>query len=251
MEYFSVLQSGAVHDLETVWPGEIVINDPRAGEIRGHRRLKRFVRDNQSLWAGRYASVERVASTSVDGRAVVELLVHVLDFEGLEVVWPIAVVAESPDDLSIVFRTYCSQWPVDGTRHLRPPILKSGAAYPQDVVARFLEAMDAGDTDGVLSNFEVEGYLREPFGPHSVHRGNPELRSYFGECFDAGGGVHLEHCVLTDDGTRCALEYNCVRWGSHDLPPQAGIGVYERGPEGLLTAVRIYDDVEPPLVRLH
>lgn len=33
---------------------------------------------------------------------------------------------------------------------------------------------------------------------------------------------------MTDDGVRCALEYDCVRRGRHDLPPQAGIGVYER-----------------------
>jgi hypothetical protein len=52
--------------------------------------------------------------------------------------------------------------------------------------------------------------------------------------------------MVTDDGVRCALEYNCVRWGSHDLPPQAGLGVYERGPDGLLAAARVYDDIEPP-----
>ena len=52
---------------------------------------------------------------------------------------------------------------------------------------------------------------------------------------------------MTDDGVRCALEYNCVRWGSHDLPPQAGIGVYERGPDGLLAAARVYDDIEAPV----
>ena len=34
--------------------------------------------------------------------------------------------------------------------------------------------------------------------------------------------------------------------GSHDLPPQAGLGVYERGPDGLLAAARAYDDVVPP-----
>jgi hypothetical protein len=28
--------------------------------------------------------------------------------------------------------------------------------------------------------------------------------------------------------------------------PRAGIGVYERGPDGLLAAGRIYDDIEPP-----
>ena len=52
---------------------------------------------------------------------------------------------------------------------------------------------------------------------------------------------------MTDDGVRCALEYNCVRWGGDDLPPQAGIAVFERGPDGLLAAARIYDDVEAPV----
>jgi len=47
---------------------------------------------------------------------------------------------------------------------------------------------------------------------------------------------------------RCALEYNCVRWGDHDVGPQAGICVHERGADGLLTAVRVYDDVEAPAV---
>ena len=54
---------------------------------------------------------------------------------------------------------------------------------------------------------------------------------------------------MTDDGTRCALEFNCVRWGAHDLPPQAGIGVFERGRDGLLTAARLYDDIEAPVAR--
>ena len=45
----------------------------------------------------------------------------------------------------------------------------------------------------------------------------------------ARAALTLEPCALTDDGQRCALEYNCVRWGSHDLPPQAGLAVFERG----------------------
>ena len=51
---------------------------------------------------------------------------------------------------------------------------------------------------------------------------------------------------MTDDGVRCAMEYNCVRWGRHELPPQAGISVCERGQDGLLAAARVYDDIEPP-----
>ena len=46
-----------------------------------------------------------------------------------------------------------------------------------------------------------------------------------------------------------ALEFNCVRSGSHDLLAQAGIGVFERGRDGFLTAARLYDDIEAPVVR--
>jgi hypothetical protein len=28
--------------------------------------------------------------------------------------------------------------------------------------------------------------------------------------------------------------------------PQAALGVYERGADGLLAATRVYDDIEPP-----
>ena len=126
-QYFKALNRGDMHALETMWPGEVVVYDPRAGEIRGHKQLRRFVRE-----------------------------------------------------------------------------------------------------------------------PHSTHRGTRELRSFFTRCFSAGGGIGLQHCAVTDDGVRCALEYNCVRWGSHDLSPQAGIGVYERGPDGALAAARVYHDVEAP-----
>jgi hypothetical protein len=158
----------------------------------------------------------------------------------------VAVVAESPDNLSVVFRTYCSQWPVDEMRHLRPPILEPGPARPGGVVGRYQDGLAAGDTDAVVSTFAPDGYFCGPFGPDHAHRGTAELRSFFARCFSSGGGIDLQDCVVTDDGVRCALEYNCVRWGSHDLAPQAGIGVYERGPDGLLAAARVYDDIESP-----
>jgi ketosteroid isomerase-like protein len=244
-QYFTALNRGDTHALENVWPGDVVIYDPRAGEIRGHKQLRHFVSVNKSWLAGLHARTETVASTVAGGRAVVELLAHLVQ-DGQDIAWPLAVVAESPDDRSVVFRTYCSQVPVDGRRHLRPPILRPGDALPDDVVALYQAALDAGDTDAIVGTFAPGGYYREPFGPHAAHRGGPELRAFFTGCFSAGGGIRLEHCAVTDDGVRCALEYNCVRWGRHDLPPQAGIAVYERGPDGLLAAARVYDDVEAP-----
>jgi ketosteroid isomerase-like protein len=249
-QYLTALNRGDAGALETVWPGQVVIYDPRAGEIRGHRQLQRFVNQNRSWLRERHARIETVAATCVSGRAVVELLAHLADDDGRELAWPVAVVAESPDDRSVVFRTYCSQWPVDGRRHVRPPILEQGTFRPGDVVGRYQDALEAGDAEAIVQAFAPEGYFREPIGPHSTHRGTRELRSFFTRCFSAGGGIDLRTCAVTDDGERCALEYTCVRWGGHDLPPQAGITVFERGPDGLLAAARSYDDIEAPVEQL-
>jgi hypothetical protein len=64
---------------------------------------------------------------------------------------------------------------------------------------------------------------------------------------DASRSIPLEHCALVDDGRACALEYNVVRWGKTQLPPQAGVAVYVRCESGKLAAARIYDDADPPL----
>ena len=244
-QYFAALSDGDARVLETAWPGHVVVYDPRAGEIRSHHQLRHFVQQNQAWLAEHQARVETVASTSQGGRAVVELLAH-LKSGGQDVTWPVAVVAESPDELSVVFRSYCSQWPVDGRRHLRPPVLAPGRDRPGDVVGRYQAALDSGDADAIVASFAPDGYYREPIGPHATHRGPAELRSFFTRQFSDGGGIGLQDCVLTDDGVRCVVEYNCVRWGRRDLPPQAGLGVFERGPDGRLAAVRVYDDVEPP-----
>ncbi len=248
-QYLTALSQADTHVLEAVWPGDVVIYDPRAGEVRGHKRVRRFISDNVSWLAALHARTETVASTVVGDRAVVELLAR-MDHDGGQQgqqAWPVAIVAESPDDRSVVFRTYCSQWPLDERRHVRPPILKPGDIHPGDVVGRYQAALAAGDTEAVVSTFEPDGCFRGSFGPEHVRRGTAELHSFYAACFSAGGGIGLEHCAMTDDGVRCALEYNFVRWGCRDLPPQAGLGIFERGPDGLLAAARVYDDVEAPV----
>jgi ketosteroid isomerase-like protein len=247
-EYFAALNQGDTHVLETVWPGEVVIFDPRAGEVRGHKQLRRFVSRNKAFLAERHADTQKVAATCGPERAVVELLAD-LTYDGRAVRWPLAVVAESPDDRSVVFRTYCTQWPVDGQRHVRPPMLEPDDVQLDEVVSRYQEALNAGDVDAIVQTFAPDGYLREPLGPEFQHRGHEQLHTYFSQCFSAGGGIDLQPCSVTDDGVRCALEYNCVRWGGYELPPQAGIAIFERGPAGLLAAVRVYDDVKSPLDR--
>jgi hypothetical protein len=98
-----------------------------------------------------------------------------------------------------------------------------------------------------VATFEPDASVREPAGGPYVHRGHAELRALYTLFFFNGGGIPLEHCTATDDGRACALEYNVVRWGRTELPPEAGIAVYVRGQSGKLVAARIYDDSDPPL----
>jgi SnoaL-like domain len=164
----------------------------------------------ETAWLSEHgARIETVSSLSADGRAVVELLAHLASDGREEVAWPVAVA-------------------------------------PGDVVGRYQAALEAGDAEAVVHTFRPGGYVREPIGPRAFHGGTAALRAFFTKCFSAGGGIGLQLCAVTDDGATCALEYNCVRWGSHDLAPQAGLAVCERGQDGLLAAVRLYDDIEPP-----
>ena len=164
---------------------------------------------------------------------------------GQKIDWPVAVVAESPDDHSVVFRSYCSQRPILGSHHVRPAILPPDDAQLDGVVARYREALEEGDADAIVDSFAPDGYYREPISAQAVHRGSAELHSFFAKELH-GGGIGWQSCAVTDDGARCVVEYTCVSWGGKELLPQAGLGVHERDPDGLLAAVRVYDDVEPP-----
>ena len=104
-----------------------------------------------------------------------------------------------------------------GGRRTSPPAAchtQARASHPGDVVGRYQAALAAGDAEAVVRTFEPEEYYREPIGPAFAHCGAGELGSFFTMCFSAGGGIGLQRCAVTDDGVRCALEYNCVRWGS-------------------------------------
>jgi hypothetical protein len=105
------------------------------------------------------------------------------------------------------------------------------------------------DANAIVAAFEADGYAREPAGGQYLHSGHDGLRAFYELLFSNGGGIPLEHCTVIDDGRVCGLEYNVVRWGKTELPPQAGIGVYVRGKSAKLAAARIYDDVSPPVGR--
>ncbi len=148
-----------------------------------------------------------------------------------------------------MIRVYHSMWPLTGEHRVRPRLLPADPGlHAEGAPGDYQRALAEGDLEAVVATYESDGYAREPSGGAYLHRGAEGLRQLYAHLFANGGGIPLEHCALTDDGVRCAIEYNCVRWGVTDIAPQAGVAVYERGSGGLLAAARIYDDVEPPAV---
>jgi len=229
--------------------GEPLVHDPRVGHVEGARGLRAHVSGTVAWLRERDAVVENVALTLTPNRTVEEVVLYLIE-AGRRVELPVAVVTDrNPDRTIKTIRVYHSMWPLTGGHRVREPLLPlDPTVAAPDVVGEYQRALAAGDLEAVLATYEDDAYVREPSGGEYVYRGKEKLREVYSFQFANGGGIPLEHCTVTDDGVRCAVEYNCVRWGVTEIPPQAGVAVYERGASGRLAGGRIYDDVDPPAV---
>jgi SnoaL-like domain len=246
--FFDGLMAGELDALVGSFAGEPELHHPVRGRIRGARAFEAFVTETNAWLSQRNVSVEDVEHVAVERGGFGEVVLHV-DGETGRVDLPAAIVADKrPDGRIDELRMYFSSWPLTGRHGNRPPLLQPDPELREsDVVAKYQGALSAGDVDAIVAAFEPDGYAREPAGGQYVHRGPDGLRAFYELLFSNDGGIPLEHCALVDDKRACALEYNVVRWGRTELPPQAGVAVYVRGQGGKLAAARIYDDVNPPL----
>lgn len=221
------------------------VHDPRRGRVRGQDAFERFVRE-QRTWLDQHdADHEAVRLIVTPERTIEEVLLRFGD----GTVVPVAVVVDHDLDARIhEIRVYHSSWPLTQDHAVRPPLLQpSEAPVPDDHVGAYHAALSRGDLDNIVATFEDGGYAREPAGGDYLFSGSSGLRQFYGHLFSNDGGIPLEHCTVTDDGTALALEYNVTRWGRSTLRPQAGVGVYVRGATGKLASAHIYDDTDPPL----
>jgi hypothetical protein len=248
--YYEGIMAGEPDALVRSFAGEPRVNDPRVGYVEGARELRAFVSGTADWLRERDAVVENVALTRTPTRTVEEVVLHLLSDDGARVELPVAIVTDrNPERTLKTIRVYHSMWPLTGGHRVREPLLpRDPNIVVPDAVGEYQRALAAGDLEAVLATYEEDAYAREPSGGEYVYRGKEKLREVYSAQFANGGGIPLEHCTVTDDGVRCAIEYNCVRWGVTELSPQAGVAVYERGKSGRLAGGRIYDDVEPPAV---
>jgi SnoaL-like domain len=248
--YYEGIMADEPDALIRSFAGQPVLDDPCIGHVEGANGLRDFVSEMTDWLRKRDAVVENVALTRTLIRTVEEVVLHLIRDDGVRVELPVAIVTDrNPERTLKAIRVYHSLWPLTGSHNVRPPLLpEDPRLHPVGTPGDYQRALAEGDLEGIVGTFEPDGYAREPSGGAYLHRGAGGLRELYAHMFANGGGILLEHCTLTDDGTRCVLEYNCVRWGVTEIPPQAGVAVYERGSSGLLSAARIYDDVEPPAV---
>jgi SnoaL-like protein len=246
--FFDGVLTGEVDALVGSFAGEPELYHPVRGRVRGRRAFEAYAADTKAWLTQRNASVEEVRTIHGGSRGCGEAILH-LDGGAPSVDLPVSVAADrAPDGHILELRVYYSSWPLTARHATRPPVLQPDPKLREsDVMAEYQRALAAGDLDAIVATFEADGYAREPAGGRFIHSGYRALRAFYKQMFSNGGGIPLEQCALVDDGQACALEYNVVRWGKTELPPQAGIAVYVRGDSGKLAAARIYDDVNPPI----
>jgi hypothetical protein len=247
--YFDGIRSGETDALIASFAGEPELHHPVRGRVKGRHAFERYVSATNAWISEGNATIRNVNTITTPRHAVGEVVVTLDDGEG-GIELPMALASDRDEATSLMneLRLYYSSWPLTGHHVVRPPVLQPNPhSHEPDVVGDYQRALAAGDAEAVLAAFEPDAVLREPAGGAYVHRGRDELAGLFELFFSNGGGIPLEHCLVTDDGRACALEYNVVRWGRTELPPQAGIAVYVRGDSGKLACARIYDDCDPPL----
>jgi hypothetical protein len=243
--FFDGLMAGEPDALVESFAVTPQLHDPIRGRVMGTGAFRAFAAKMSSWMVQHNCSVEDVGHAISERRGFEEVVLH-FDGRGGRVDLPFALVADRRSDGKIEeLRIYFSNWLLTGHHVHRPPLLQADRERHQsDVVGEHQRALSAGDVDAIVATFEPDGYAREPAGGVCVQRGDG-LRSFYESLFSHGGGMPLEYCAAIDDGRSCALEYNIVRCGETELPPEAGLAVYVRGESGKLAAVRIYDDSDP------
>jgi hypothetical protein len=222
------------------------VDDPLQGRASGLPAIETHLKKTAQWLVDHSASYQRVAFTTGPDRDVTEGTLG-LTFESKTVDLPIAVVAERRRSREVELRIYFATQSLGSGGVKRGRLVTPGEELTlPDPVPEFLDALGKGDTKALLGAFEQEGALRDA---HGLQHGKKEgaLTAFFdalvaGGAF--GGGLELERGGAADDGRTCAFEYLLTRARGRETEPQPGLMMLERGDSGLLSAVRVYGDIE-------
>ena len=232
--------------------------DAPFGRYEGLEGIRRFAEDWLGIFRAESATVVPVVQTRANGRTVTEMEVHFETEEGIDQV-PMFVVGDlrTADTLDEI-RIYCHHTFVPGLQAYRKPIFPSAHLEMGDpglltgAVREYYEALHhvpSVDVERILGcmgeGCRFGGY--EPPRPgrapavtrEGLRREYEHMKSYIPRC------VGMRYETIIDDGKTCVIEWVHIvsRAGQEERNRIAlsGIAAYERGADGLLTAIRISD----------
>ncbi len=250
-DFLGLLQSTCGLDYEPVdlrgaLADRLTIEDPVHGRVSGGEAVRGYLAAEEDRASAERRRWKGAALTGGVRRVAGEFVCELWS-DGRTIELPVAVVRDTAPGGGIALRIYHSTYPLTGTHRIRAPLLPGDPdLHASDIVGEYFAALAAGDAERIVATFAPDGYFREPSGGSYSYRGHDALLALYRRFFGAGGGIVLEHCALVEDGVRSALEFNCVRWGSHALAPQAGLAIYARDEAGKIASAHVYDDVTPP-----
>jgi hypothetical protein len=195
-----------------------LIDDPRHGRVEGQQAFRAYV-VTMHEWLADQRAIEPIALTTTKERTIEKVSVG-LRAEHPEL--PVAIATDLAADGRInAIRVYHSLWPLTGGHEVRVPLLDEDPAIElRGAPADYQRALAAGDAEAVVASFEPDGMVREPSGGPNTYRGEAHHTIYDAK-FANEGGIPLQFCTVTDDGTRCAIEYNACA-GARTRSPASG-----------------------------
>jgi hypothetical protein len=245
--FYGWLQNGEAQKLLSLFKGQPFLDTVLDGVVKGREAVINYLREQHSWLSENVEYIEPVGLTVGAERLVSEIVLY-LKRDSKIVDLPVVVVADLADESVTAIRIYHSTWPVNGGHIVRTPTItvREDLSLPAPV-ATYLKALETSNREALFGLLEETTTVREPSGNRFKHVGIAPLREFYAAPLSAGT-VPLRPCLVTFDGTRCALEYIWDQLGELKFTPQPGLAVFELSYHpGKIAAVRVYDDIVPPI----
>lgn len=247
--YLHTLVHESDTSLLTLLGENAAIEDPRKGRISGDNAILQFAHDTKTWLEYRKPRVQHLRTTATEHRVCCESMLH-MQSQGESLSLPVGtVVSVNPDNGAAEVHVYYTLWPFNRHHSVRPALFPADSAPEAEhsgIILKYFQGLIEGDLDKVLKCFEADIYFREASGPPYVHWGHAPIAEYFKGLFGHGAPM-LKDETITDDGQCVVMEFTVFGWNGVTRKPEnyeAGLAVYERSRGGLMSAIRIYDDVD-------
>jgi hypothetical protein len=238
--YFPALLGGDAGRIRALFAGEPTIDDPLTGRVDG-AGIDRLVSAARAAFAGSAPQYTPAGLAETPERTVAYGVLLVSDAGQMSTLSAACVWERAEGGGFRELRAYWSPAAARGRRGERAPVLQPDPAlHLPDVIARHIQALAADDVDAVAATYDAQCLVPVPMWTTA----DDAVRAQYGARIGEEGAIVLSPCRVTDDGTACAVEYVTTTWDGAQVPPQAGMALFQRR-GGAICEVRVFGDLGP------